>query len=66
MAKSGTMSGPGAIARPVCSADHPQTSCAQSTRDSSIAPKATENTSATADAPVNVRSRNRLRSMIGL
>ena len=45
---SGTISGPGAIARPVCSADHPQTSCSHSTTDRSIAPNAAENSSATA------------------
>ena len=44
------MIGPGAIARPVFSADQPQTSCSHSTSDSSIAPNAVENSSATRGA----------------
>src|SRR4051794_3376393 len=60
------MIGPGAIASPVASGDQCQTSCAQSTRESSIAPNAAEKNSATAEAPVNGRSRNNARSTSGL
>src|SRR5882672_4854848 len=38
----GTRSGPGAIARPVLSADHPHAVCSQSATDSRVAPKAAE------------------------
>src|SRR6185312_15204049 len=57
---------PGAIESPVISADQCQTSCAHTTRESSIAPNAAENSSATIDAPVNGRSLKRERSMSGL
>ena len=60
------MIGPGTIETPVVSADQCHTSCAHSTRDSSIAPNAIENRSATAEAPVNGRTRNRARSISGL
>ena len=48
------------------SADQCQTSCIHSTRESSIAPNAAENSSATTDAPVNGRSANSARSISGL
>src|SRR5919198_565098 len=63
---SGTINGPGAMARPVVSADQCYTSCAHSTRESSIAPNAAEKKSATAEAPVKGRSRKSARSMSGL
>src|SRR5205807_1643049 len=63
---SGTISGPGAIDSPVTSADQCQTSWAQSTRESSIAPNEAENSNATTDAPVNGRKRNKARSISGL
>jgi hypothetical protein len=51
-ASSGTISGPGATARPIFSADHPHAVSIHSTRDSSIAAKATLNsTMATTAAP---------------
>src|SRR5437763_652527 len=62
----GTISGPGAMASPVASADQCQTSCAHSTRESSIAPNAVEKNSDTAEAPVNGRRRNSARSISGL
>src|SRR5205807_4205990 len=48
-------------ALPIC-----QTSCIHSTRERSMAPKAAEKKMATADAPVNGRSRNSARSISGL
>ena len=56
---SGTMSGPGAIARPDRRADQPQASCSQSTMERSIAPNAAEKKIATNDAPVKWRDRNK-------
>src|SRR4051812_7500541 len=55
---TGTISGPGAMERPVASADQPQTSCSQSTIESSMAPKATEKIVATNVAPLYARARN--------
>ena len=43
------MSGPGAIARPVLRGDQCQTSCAHSTRESSMAPNEIMNSNATAE-----------------
>src|SRR5487761_1210178 len=63
---SGTMSGPGAIARPVRSADQPQLSWAHSTIDSSMAPKDAENKKATAEAAEKLLDRNRPGSISGL
>ena len=60
------MIGPGAIASPVFSADQPQTSCSQSTTDSSIAPKDTEKSSAISDAPEKLRTLSRAGSISGL
>ena len=60
------MIGPGTIETPVLSADQCHTSCAHSTRDRSIPPNAIENSSATADAPVNGRTANSARSISGL
>ena len=56
---SGTMSGPGAIARPDRRADQPQASCSQSTMERSIAPNEAEKKMATNDAPVKWRERNK-------
>src|SRR5215469_5217063 len=63
---SGTMSGPGAMASPARSADQPQSFCAHSTADSSMAPNDAENSRTTVDAPVNGRLRNNPGSMSGL
>src|SRR6202035_2848560 len=63
---SGTISGPGAIARPVRSADQPQLSWAHSTTDNSMAPKDTENSKATAEAAEKLRVRNSPGSISGL
>ena len=63
---SGTMSGPGTSETPVVSGDQCHTSCAHRTRDRSIAPKAIENRTATAEAPVNGRTLNSARSISGL
>src|ERR1700679_2736135 len=63
---NGTMSGPGAIASPVRSADQPQSSWAHSTMDSSMARNATENSSATAEAPENGPVLNSAGSISGL
>ena len=60
------MSGPGATASPVCSADQPQSSWAQSTIDSSMAPNDIENSSITVTAPAKLRARNRAGSTSGL
>ena len=65
-ANSGTISGPGAIARPVCSADQPHTCWSHRTIESSIAPNAIENTIATTTEPVNARMRNSEASISGL
>src|SRR3984957_8726525 len=63
---NGTMIGPGAMASPVRSADQPQSSWAHSTIDSSMAPNATENSSATAEAPENGPVLNSAGSISGL
>ncbi len=63
---SGTITGPGAMARPDLSADQPQSSCIHSTMDSSMAPKATENSSVTSEAPEKLRTRNSAGSISGL
>ncbi len=60
---SATISGPGAIGRPVTSGDQCQTSCAHKTRESNIPPNEAANKIATADAPVNGLSRNSARSI---
>ncbi|WP_245721710.1 hypothetical protein [Nocardia crassostreae] len=62
----GTTSGPGAIARPVCSADHPHTFCDQSTPESSIPAKAILNSSAFPIMSAKFGSRSRAGSTTGL
>src|ERR1700753_1851700 len=57
--QNGTSSGPGATARPVCSADQPQTSWHQRVTSSSIEPKAVPNTTFAAGARANVGRRRR-------
>ncbi len=42
---TGTIKGPGAMAKPARNADHPHAPCSQSTIDRSIAPKAAEKNS---------------------
>src|SRR5215472_13544206 len=62
----GTISGPGAIARPELSADHPHTLCIQRTMDRSIAPNATANSAVAIEAPAKERMRNKAGSTMGL
>src|SRR6185437_791367 len=62
----GTSSGPGAIASPVCSADHPHAVCSHSATDSSMAPKVAEYGAITSAAPANDLMRNKAGSTNGL
>src|SRR5260370_15260871 len=62
---TGISSGPGAIARPIFKADHPQIICSHNTIDSKSAPKAAEPGAIASAAPVNGRMRNRCGSMKG-
>ena len=59
------MSGPGVMASPDCSADHPHTSCCHRTMESSIPPKDAEKTAATIVDPVKARIRNSAGSISG-
>src|SRR5665213_1259172 len=61
----GTSSGPGAIASPVCNADHPHAVCSHSATDSSMAPKAAEYGAITRAAPANGLMRNNAGSTNG-
>src|SRR5271168_1082614 len=54
----GTNSGPGAMARPVFSADHPHAVCAHNADDNNIAPKAAEYGAITKAAPAKGLMRN--------
>src|ERR1700733_3663557 len=63
--QNGTSSGPGATARPVRSADQPQTSWHQRVTISSIAPNAVPNTTFAAVAVENAGSLSRCGSMTG-
>ena len=60
------MSGPGAMARPVASADQPQTSCIHSTSDRSIAPNEIENSVMTIEEPAKPPARKSAGSTSGL
>src|ERR1700730_12254170 len=64
--QSGTMIGPGAMARPACSADHPQSLCSQTVMDSSIAPKDAANRAMTDEEPEKLRTRNKAGGTSGL
>src|SRR4051794_801068 len=63
--KTGTISGPGASPRPVCSADQRHTSCSQSTAASRAAPNAAENTTAVTLDHANARTRSSASSTTG-
>src|SRR3984885_8426770 len=63
--QNGTSSGPGATARPVRSADQPQTSWHQRVTISSIAPKAAPNTTFAAVAVAKTGRRSRCSSITG-
>src|ERR1700722_16817706 len=52
---NGTMSGPGAMASPDFSADHPQTPCSHRTMERSIAANEAEKKMATSDPAVKLR-----------
>src|ERR1700761_5264606 len=62
----GTSSGPGAMQRPVCSADHPHALCSHNATDNSMAPKAAEYGASTRVAPVKDRILNSAGSTNGL
>ncbi len=57
-AMKGTMTGPGAMASPDRSADHPQAPCSHRTIERSIAANDAEKKMATSDAAVKLRERN--------
>src|SRR5258707_4205332 len=64
--QSGTMIGPGAMARPAFSADQPQSFCSQTAMDSSMAPKDAENRAMASEAPEKLATLNRAGATRGL
>src|SRR5436305_7812178 len=65
-AQTGTISGPGANARPVFSADHPHTVCAKTTTENNIAANAPLKTNIAPAEAENARLRSRSISTTGL
>src|SRR3954469_19105326 len=64
-ANTGTISAPGAMPRPVFSADQPHTVCSHNTTDNSAPPKVTENITAVTFDQANARTRSKAGSTTG-